>query len=617
MCSIAGIYRMGGSMCEEDLTLLASMNLSMRHRGPDANGIYPCTAREEVGSTRCALAHNRLAVIDLSGGRQPMRIEYCDRHYAIAYNGELYNTKELRAELIREGVSFKTRSDTEVVAYAYAFWGENAPAHLNGIFAFGIYCEEEEKLFLARDRFGVKPLFFTESAGCFYFASELKALFCVRKPQLDREGLWQLFFLSPASLSGSGVFKDIYELKGAECATVTSQGLSRRTYWQLQATPCHVTRDEAVQYTRELLCDAVERQLVSDVPLACLLSGGLDSSAITAIASRAYRRQGRTLSTYSFTYEDMASFRATLFQPNSDDEYAVWLSGELGCAHTVLTAKTEEVARLLTDAALARDMPGQADIDSSLYYYCGEMKKRHTVVLSGECADEIFGGYPWFYRPEMLERDFFPWIHDPRARIGLLRPEIAHEEEGFHFMKAVYRQSIASVPTLESDSDAMRLSRRATCLSVQYFMSNLLERKDRMSMAHGLEVRVPFADHRLLEWVYNVPWEIKFENQVEKAMLRHAMAGLLPEKILWRKKSPYPKTHSPVYERMVRERLAERMEDESSILHRVLNRSALSALCDGGNATWYGQLMSTPQLLAWLLQFDVFCEHYGLELCEE
>lgn len=617
MCSIAGIYRMSGVLCDGDMTLLASMKCTMRNRGPDADGVYPNAFCAENMDTRCALAHNRLAVVDLEGGKQPMRVAYGGCHYTITYNGELYNTEELRGELARAGICFRTRSDTEVVAYAYAYWGEDAPAHLNGIFAFGIYCEEDGTLFLARDRFGVKPLFFTESAGCFYFASELKALFCVRRPRLDRVGLWQLFFLSPASLSGSGVFQDIYELKSAECATVTERGLSRRTYWQLKAEPCHLTRNEAVVYTRELLIDAVERQLVSDVPLACLLSGGLDSSAISAIASRAYSRQGRTLSTYSFTYEDMDSFCATLFQPNSDDDYAVWLARELDTDHTVLTAKTEDVVRLLKEAALARDMPGQADIDSSLYYYCGEMKKRHTVVLSGECADEIFGGYPWFYRPEMLERDFFPWIHDPYARIRLLRPEIAHEEEGFDFMRSVYRQSLLSVPMLEEDSAAMRLSRRATCLSVQYFMSNLLERKDRMSMAHGLEVRVPFADHRLLEWVYNVPWEIKFENGVEKAMLRHAMAGILPEKILWRKKSPYPKTHSPKYERMVREQLSIRMEDEASVLHRILNRAALTALCEGSDATWYGQLMSKPQLLAWLLQLDIFCEHYGLEFCEE
>ena len=609
MCSIAGIYRTTGECAMGDLTELENMNRVMKHRGPDASDVYTFP--------RGGIAHNRLAVVDPSGGAQPMQITYAEHSYVIVYNGEIYNTEELRRELVRYGVSFRTRSDTEVVAYAYAVWGEDCPCHLNGIFAFAVYDEQDESIFLARDRFGIKPLFFTESGGEFRFASEIKALLCNKSARLDREGLWQLFFLSPVSLNGSGVLKGILELKPAECGRLTSSGLTRKTYWHLQAAPCHMSRDEIILHTRELLIDAVERQLVSDVPLACFLSGGLDSSAITAIVARAYEREGRTLSTYSFTYEDMDSFHATLFQPNRDDDYAVWLANKLGCAHTVLTAPTEEVANLLASATLARDMPGQADIDSSLHYFCSRVKRRHTVALSGECADEIFGGYPWFYRPEMLNRDFFPWIHDPTARIRLLRPELAHESEGLAFMQDVYRHSLETVSCLEEDDEDMKRSRRATCLSVDYFMTNLLERKDRMSMAHGLEVRVPFSDHRILEWVYNVPWSVKFENQVEKALLRHAMNGLLPEKILWRKKSPYPKTHSPVYERIVRKMLAERMEDQESVLHRVLNRAALSTMTSGGNATWYGQLMSTPQLLAWLLQFDVFCSTYHVELCDE
>ncbi len=610
MCSIAGIYRTGATdVATDDVELLHEMNRIQKHRGPDDSAIY--------AFSRGGLAHNRLAVVDLAGGAQPMPITYEGHHYVIAYNGEIYNAKELRLELEARGATFRTNSDTEVVAFAYAVWGMDCPNHLNGIFAFAVYNEENETLFLARDRFGIKPLFFTERDGEFRFASEVKALLVGQKARLDREGLWQLFFLSPASLNGSGVLKGIFELKPAECAMLSKEGFHRQHYWQLRAEPCTMTRDEIIDHTRALMVDTVERQLVSDVPLACFLSGGLDSSAITAIASRAYQREGQTLSTYSFTYEDMDSFHATLFQPNRDDDYATWLANELSCAHTVLTAPTERVAGLLGAAALARDMPGQADIDSSLYYFCSRVKERHTVALSGECADEIFGGYPWFYRPEMLNRDFFPWIHNPCARIRLLRPEVAHEADGLAFMKDAYRASLQAVPCLDSDNDAMRLSRRATCLSVNYFMTNLLERKDRMSMAHGLEVRVPFSDHRILEFVYNVPWEIKFENGVEKALLRHAMAGYLPKKILWRKKSPYPKTHSHAYERCVRAMLAERMESEDSILHRVLNRAALTALCEQESATWYGQLMSTPQLLAWLLQFDVFCEAYQVELCDE
>ncbi len=609
MCSVCGAYRMreGGS-CNLT-TAVSDMNRALFHRGPDDSGVF--------SFGRGALGHNRLSVIDPTDNSQPMTVTYGNHRYTIVYNGEIYNTDELRRELAALGISFHTYSDTEVVLHAYAVYGRECPKKLNGIFAFCVYDEAKDCLFLARDRFGIKPLFYTECDGDFLFASEVKALLQRKKPRLGREGLWQLFYLSPARINGSGVLKDIYELKPAECGYLTEKGLQTWRYWHLTAAPCNLSREEIIAHTRELVTDAIERQLVSDRPLATLLSGGLDSSVITAVSANAYRRMGRTLATYSFTYEDMDSFHATLFQPNSDDAYALWLAERLGTAHTVLTAKTETVSHLLPDAALARDMPGQADIDSSLYYYCGEIKKRHTVVLSGECADEIFGGYPWFYREEMFTRDFFPWIHEPRARISLLRPELARADEGYAYIRQFYRETLNDTDCLPEDDLAMRQSRRATRLSVDYFMTNLLERKDRMSMAHALEVRVPFADHRILEWVYNVPWQYKFEGGVEKSLLRHAMADLLPERILWRKKSPYPKTHSAQYDRLVRARLAERMESPHSILHRILNRAALTALCEGESVTWYGQLMSTPQLLAWLIQLDAWVTANDIVLEDE
>lgn len=609
MCSICGVYRMCENGERTGVSTIQDMNRTMKHRGPDASGVFTFD--------KGALAHNRLIVIDPQGGVQPMTVTYRGEDYVIVYNGELYNTDELRRRLKAAGAEFHTKSDTEVVAMAYAVWGERCPEEMNGIFAFAVFDVNKNCLFVARDRFGIKPFFYTERKGEFRFASEVKALLCDARPRLDREGVWQLFYLAPARLNGRFVLSGIFELSPAECGFVTEKGLSKWKYWHLKAEPCTQTREEIIAYTRELVWDAVERQLVSDVPLACFLSGGLDSSVITAIAASAYRRQGRTLSTYSFTYEDMKSFQATLFQPNSDDDYALDLASKLGCAHSILTAPTARVSALLGAAAIARDMPGQADIDSSLYYFCRQVKKRHTVVLSGECSDEIFGGYPWFYRKEMLSRDFFPWIHEPRTRINLLRPEIAHADEGYAYMKEVYKNAVSDVDLLPEDNEAMRNARRATRLSVDYFMTNLLERKDRMSMAHGLEVRVPFADHRILEWVYNVPWEIKFEGGIEKALLRNAMKGVLPDNILHRKKSPYPKTHSPAYERQVRRMLAARMENPHSALHRILNRAALTALCEQESVTWYGQLMSTPQLLGWLIQLDAWMEENDVELAEE
>lgn len=346
-----------------------------------------------------------------------------------------------------------------------------------------------------------------------------------------------------------------------------------------------------------------------------MFSGGLDSSIISSVAARQYKEEGNRLSTYSFEYEgNKENFENTLFQPQSDDAYALYLADYLGTQHTVLTAHCEGVVDLLAAAARYRDLPGMADIDSSLLYYCNQVKQQHTVALSGECADEIFGGYPWFYRKEMLEKDFFPWIHDPHKRVGLFKEEVVKAKRGYEFVREVYRQSLLECPLLETDNEAMKQSRLATWLSTQYFMTSLLERKDRMSMASGVEVRVPFADHRILEYVFNVPWEIKFKGQVEKALLREAMAEYLPDKILNRKKSPYPKTHNPKYEEEVTKLLKAKLGEKNAMLGQLINKVALEELFQAKNITWFGQLMSKPQLIAWLLQLAYWFEDYGIEL---
>lgn len=332
------------------------------------------------------------------------------------------------------------------------------------------------------------------------------------------------------------------------------------------------------------------------------------------MAAAHYRDRGARLSTYSFEYEgNRENFHSSLFQPQSDDDYARYMAHWLDTDHQILTATAEEVAELLGAAALARDFPGQADIDSSLLYFCRQIKRRHTVAISGECADEIFGGYPWFYRSEMVNSDFFPWIHDPMLRPSLFRETISKSREGLEFLKGKYRESMAACPMSDADSAAMRTSRQATWLSVNYFMSSLLERKDRMSMAAGVEVRVPFADHRILEYVYNVPWEIKFEGQTEKALLRNAMSDWLPEKILNRKKSPYPKTQNPAFERIVCDTLLARLRKKRSLLSDILDRESFDRFLSSDNETWFGQLMGRPQLLAWLLQMDVWMEEYQVD----
>lgn len=603
MCSVCGIFG------KEEQNVITEMNHSMRRRGPDQKGVF------QTGSV--TLGHNRLSVIDPANGIQPMTVEYRGNQYTIVYNGEIYNRPELNALLAEKGISPSTRCDTETVLWSYVLWGTACAEKLNGIFAFAVYDHKEESLYLCRDRLGVKPLYYTFVGETFLFSSELKGLLSHPgvKRELDKQGLHELLFLAPVTLPQSGTFKNIFKLLPGEYALVKQGSLQKSFYWKLTPKPFRDTREQAIGIVRELVTDAVERQMVSDVPLCTLLSGGLDSSVISALAADYCKRKGETLSTYSFEYEyNRKNFKTSLFQPESDDAYASWLAEKLGTAHTVLTAESKEVFRLLKTAVDARDLPGQADIDSSLLLYCGLIKQHHTVALSGECSDEIFGGYPWFYRPEMLKRPFFPWLHDPFARASLFDPAVASPEEGYRNLSEHYQSFISSVERLEEDTDDMYRSRVATRLSVWYFMQSLLERKDRMSMYSAVEVRVPFADHRILEYVYNVPWEYKFENSVEKSLLRNAMEGVLPPRVLYRKKSPYPKTHDPVYELLTKTALLAILNDKGSHLYHLLDRKRMTAFMNGEDATWFGQLMARPQLYAWLLQMEYWLETYRVSL---
>lgn len=604
MCSICGEVDFI-SPSDKRYDTVKKMNGVMKHRGPDDSDIF---YDENV-----CLGHNRLSVMDIKNGHQPMSAVYGNKRYTIVYNGEIYNCDEIRKDIKKRGIELRTNCDTEVVLYSYIIYGNDCPKYLNGIFAFCVY--DGESVFLARDRFGVKPLYYSIKNSTLVFGSEIKAM--LENPlistNVDKYGLWEILYLSPNFVSGKSVFCDILELSPAMCMTFDKNGVKKWKYWQIKATPYFKDRNYAIEKTRHLMCDAIKRQMASDVPLCVLLSGGLDSSVVSSVGQEYCKENGSVLDTYSFEYEgNKEAFKNSLFQPEKDDDFALYVASYLGTNHTVLTCPTNVLSNELITATEYRDLPGQADIDSSLLYFCKEIKKRHTVGLSGECSDEIFGGYPWFYRPEMLYSDFFPWIHNPRLRASLFRDSLSNSDEGYEYIRSIYKKSLEECPILDSDSDTMKTSRRASYLSVNYFMTSLLQRKDRMSMASGVEIRVPFADHRIFEFVFNVPWEYKFENGVEKSLLRNSMVGYLPDKILWRKKSPYPKTHNPEYTKAVIKMLEGRLK-KGSYLSEVLDRQRLDEILSG-NGTWFGQLMSAPQMVAWLIQFDYWMEKYKINL---
>ncbi len=613
MCGITGWVDWERNLSQEVPTLLA-MTRTLANRGPDADGYWV--------SGHVAFGHRRLVVVDPAGGAQPMTRCAGDACYTLIYNGELYNTEDLRQELIARGHNFRSRSDTEVLLIAYMEWGRECVTRLNGIFAFAVWNEREQTLFLARDRLGVKPLFYARRGSAFLFGSELKALLAhpAVKPELDREGLAEIFAIGPARTPGHGVFRGVHELRPGHWLEVTRSGVQIRPYWQLESRPHPDDLETTAATVRRLLIDSIERQLVSDVPVGTLLSGGLDSSAITAISAAAFARDGRgPLSTYSIDYVDNDRyFQTSVFQPNADAPYVRRVSDYLGTVHRDIQFDTPELVEALKTAVHARDLPGMADVDASLFLFCREIKKETTVVLSGECADEVFGGYPWFHREDLLSADTFPWARATAMRSAWLSPELREWVQPEAYVAQRYEETLAEVPRLNGEAKEEARRREMFYLNITWFMNTLLDRKDRMSMAASLEARVPFCDHRLVEYVWNIPWSMKMHNGREKGILRKALEGILPDDVLYRKKSPYPKTHNPAYARATRDWLLTILDDPTSPLLPLIDVAAIRELtADADVATgtpWFGQLMSKPQLFAYLAQIDLWLREYKVTI---
>ena len=613
MCGIAGFCDFNADFlkdAEKWKQVLIDMRTAIAHRGHDQTGEY---LNHHIG-----LAHTRLSIRDLVGGTQPMLRQRDGKTFGIVYNGEIYNAEELKADLLRRGCRFETTCDTEVILCGYMEYGMEVAKKLNGIFAFAIWDESRNTLFLCRDRMGVKPLFYAVKGDALVFGSEPKALFAhpMIQPKADLDSFREIFGLGPARTPGCGVFCGLREVKPGCILEFSRERVQEAPYWTLEAKPHTDSYEETVEKVSWLLRDAVKRQLVSDVPVCSFLSGGVDSSVVTAIAARELAKQGVTLNTFSFdfTHNDTC-FQSNAFQPTKDRPYVDKVLAIYPLHHTYLECDETTLADMLKDAVRMKDLPGMTDVDASLLYFCGLVKQHNKVALTGECADEIFGGYPWFYREELLHADGFPWSSDMSVRTVLLSDEAIRELDLEDYAQAQYRDSLARVPALPEETGAVLRRRQMSFLNLRWFMQTLLDRMDRTSMAWGLEARVPFADHRIVEYVYNVPWEMKYQDGMEKKLLRDACKDLLPPELLYRKKSPYPKTYSPVYEALLSERFEQMLQNKQAPIHRFLdNKKAERFLAqpkDYGKP-WFGQLMAGPQMLAYFLQVNDWMEMYGI-----
>jgi asparagine synthase (glutamine-hydrolysing) len=579
MCGIAGWVSYDGDL-KAHQDVIRKMTKTMARRGPDAGGVW---IDRHVG-----LGHRRLAVIDIAGGLQPMQLEEEGRTIvSLIYTGEVYNFVELRDELKQLGHQFKTRSDTEVVLRGYLQWGDQVAERLNGMFAFAIWDVRTEELFLVRDRMGVKPLFYYPTADGVLFGSEPKAILAhpTVQPRVNQDGFREILVL--AKNPEFTIYAGMSEVRPGQVVRVNRNGLTKRRYWMLTAHEHEDDLRRTIRTVVELLEDIVQRQIVSDVPLCSLLSGGLDSSAVTAMAHRAIAAQrGGRIRSFSLDFADHgAAFVASDFHKSSDTPFVRDFVAHVGCDHTEVVLDSRELAnRDLSRAVIqAADFPLSlsGDMFSSLYRLFQAIRVESTVALSGESSDEVFGGYSWFHDPKAVDAATFPWLATTGSTFNgtqVLDTDLLERLNLREFQADSYAQAIAETPVRKGEDAFERRMREISYLHLTRFVQFLLDRKDRMSMAVGLEVRVPFCDHRLVDYVFNIPWHLKTFDGREKSILRAATRELLPKSIVERQKNPYPSTQDPAYEKALRAEVAEVLKDRSHPARSLLNQKVIEHL---------------------------------------
>lgn len=612
MCGIAGFFQTKHDVFKEHscrllVNKLINMKKSIKHRGPNDDDIYL--------EGFAGLAHTRLSIRDIKGGHQPMTCRYQNRIATIVYNGEIYNTEELKHRLREYNITLKTTSDTEIILYCYLVFGTKIFADFNGIFAFAIY--EDNQLILARDHIGVKPLFYYHDINQFVFSSEIKGIFAYGiEPELNKDSWCEIIGLGPAHTLGNGVFENIREVLPGRFIRVTCDSNKNVLYqsncfWKLKSEYHKEDYAATVDHCSYLIEDSITKQMVSDIPICTFLSGGLDSSLVSAIV--ADKLAPKKLNTYSFDFVgNNKNFKASSFQNTQDRPFVDIMVKHIGSHHTYLECSNQDQIDCLYRAVIARDMPSMADVESSMLYFCSLVAKECKVTLTGECADEIFGGYPWFHRKEMLYQNTFPWSYDMDARIYLFKDEFIKELNIQEYVDRKYTDTINECPEL-IDADEEERHRRKICyLNIRWFMMTLLNRMDRCSMYSGLEARVPYADYRILQYVFNVPWKYKCYQGQTKSLLVECGKKYLPDEILYRKKSPYPKTYDPNYEKILSNMVMAEYE-ENKVLREILDKEKLENFIQSPKdygKPWYGQLMAGPQMLAYILQIGYWLKHY-------
>ncbi len=596
MCGIVTICDYTKDVLEYNEQIMDMAHL-LRKRGPDQEGY--------LMTSHCLMAHKRLSIIDLENGKQPMIYTWNDKTYRITYNGEIYNMIEIKNHLVELGYTFQTMSDTEVILASYIEYQEHCLDLFEGIFAFVI--DDGQKLFIARDPLGVKPLYYFIKDQMIVVASEIKCLLkFIGKAVVDKRGVQELLGLGPSMTPGYTIYKGIYSLRPAHYMYFDTQP-HISCYWKLHDEKHTDSLEETIQKVKELVIESIQKQLLSDVPISTMLSGGLDSSIITAVA----HQYVQPLSTYSITYEEQEKyFKAYDYQTTMDDDYIQQMKERYQPDHHKVVLSQDDLLESLQEAMIARDMPGMADIDSSFLLFAKNISQKHKVCLSGECADEIFGGYPWFYKEELYNQPYFPWMRDLDKKIDLFNEKVKALDIKDYIIQR-YQETLQEINTQD-------LKKQLIYLNTQWFMQTLLTRADTQTMSASIEVRVPFASTKIIQYLYNMPTAYMFYQDEEKGILRKAFEDFLPHDIAHRKKNPYPKTHSPIYSELIYKKLKESLKDSSNILYAFFDKEKLIQFIESKGTSftspWFGQLMMGPQLMAYFYQMYLWGKIYHIQL---
>ena len=614
MSSIAGFFQPNTIYSKENefcIKTIHDMSKALYHRGPNEQSFYYFP--------HGALNHNFLQAGLLPGifphEVQPVTIKHQGNTYTLLFDGFISNPESIAMELESQQISTKDYTLEKLLLMSFIVEGTDFIKRLRGAFAIAIYDEGYKLLHLFRDALGLRPLFYAKKGAALIFASEIKALFCYPelRPAVTMEGLTELLALGPARRPGSAIFADVAEVKPGHCVTFGKEYFREDAFHGFKIQEHKDSYEDTLDNIAYLLNQSIDSLKGSVTPISCLLSGGLDSSVVTAkLASQGVDAKA----TYSLEFENsVAHFKSNSFQPSLDAPFVQEMATALGTRHTVFTCDNQTQFQYLRRSVEAHDLPTMADVDSSYLYFCEKVGKHHKVVFTGECADEIFCGYPWYHQADCGSS--FPWSMDLSPRKSLLRDSLLDSLPLEECVHSAYMDTCREIGIDGANTPEELLHHKTFYLTIRYFMQTLVNRGDRAAAINSMDARVPFAHQELTEYLFNVPFEMKSRNGERKSLLRDYAKGLLPETIRTRPKSPYPKTYDPGYEMLINSELLAQLAKPSCPLHELVDKEKAATFCrqvkDLGRP-WYGQLMAGPQLVAHYLQILYWLEMYKVDI---